>query len=183
MIASWPGKIPAGSVSESICCLPDLTATFLNLAKSGAQIASGDGVDLMPIWTGKRSKNAHEKLVYAIGIKGGANTQPTPDNVELLAVRNGPWKLVRDQKRRVDALYNLADDLKESRDLSKENPQKKAELVEQATAYLKDCPPNCGPIANRDTRANGETIRNDALKDRCRKLLRQSAKSGAICHP
>jgi len=183
LIASWPGKIPAGSVSESICCLPDLPATFLNLARTGEQIVSGDGVDLMPFWTGKHSGNAHEGLVWALEIQGPAGTQPTPDNVALLAVRSGQWKLVRDQKREIDALYNLSADLPEAQDLSKENPEKKTELLAQAAAYLKDCPPSCGLMANRDTRAQGDKIRIQALRAHCKELLGESAKAGQGAQP
>lgn len=174
-IASWPGKIPAGKTSDSVCCLPDLAATFLNLAGARERIAAGDGVDLLPFLTGERSGDAHEALVWAIEVKGPAGTLPTPDNVALLAVRKGPWKVVRDQGRKLDALYNLVDDPRETRDLSEQKGPQKAELLAYAAEYLKTCPPSCGLLANQDTRANGNEIRMDALRKHCRKLQQDAA--------
>ena len=129
LIAAWPGRIPAGRTSDSLCCLPDLAATFLHLASAKTDLEPTDGVDLLPFWTGERTGHAHEALAWSIDLRGPAGTQPRPDNSNLFAVRMGPWKLVRDAKREIDALYNLDEDLKETTDLSHQHPAKKSELL------------------------------------------------------
>lgn len=171
LIASWPGTIPAGRASQAICALPDLAATWLHLARADADPAMLDGVDLMPFFTGQREGNAHHDLVWALTPQGPPGTKPTPDNVELLAVRRGPWKLVRDTKREIDALYNLTDDPVESRDLSSDQPSRKAEMVAFAADYLKTCPPSCGRLAIRDTREAGDIQAKERLRAHCQELL------------
>lgn len=47
-IARWPGKIEAGSVSRQVCCLMDLTPSFLRIA--GAEMPADrslDGIDIL----------------------------------------------------------------------------------------------------------------------------------------
>jgi len=166
LIASWPGTIPAGRTSQAMCALPDMAATFLHLAGADAASAACDGVDLLPFFTGQRAGNAHHDLVW-----GPPGTKPTPDNVELLAIRQGPWKLVRDTKRKIDALYNLTDDLAESKDLSAEQPQQKAKMLAYAADYLKTCPPSCGRLAIRDTRETGDIKAMEELRAHCQELL------------
>lgn len=170
MIASWPGRIPAGTTSDAICSIVDLPATFLTL--SGKTDNLGDGVDLMPLWTGQRKGHAHESLVWALDIRGPAGTRPTVDNVGYLAVRMGDWKLVREKKRPIDALYNLCEDPGERRDLSASRSEKKAELLAQANRYLESCPPSCGLEASRDTRAAGDKAKPESLRKHCRELLK-----------
>ncbi len=173
LIASWPGAIPAGQASDTVCCLPDLAATFTRLAGVTNGVPGGDGVDLLPFWTGARKGHAHENLVWAVSLRGPAGTRPTPDNVDVLGVRMGNWKLVGDKPSGAQALYNLADDLGERRDLSQQNPEKKAELAAFAASYFKECPQSCGLIANRETRGVGDKEKNQSLRRHCEGLLRE----------
>lgn len=175
MLAAWPGTIPAGRVSETICCTPDVAATFLHLAGLGEKAVACDGVDLLPFWTGQRNGNAHNALVWSIHIAGPSGTKPTPENLALFAVRKGSWKVVRDREHKTDALYNLEQDPKEAHDLSAEQPQTKAELVAYGAEFLKTCPPSCGLIANQDTRAQGDRLSMQELRRHCQKLMKTKA--------
>jgi arylsulfatase A-like enzyme len=174
LIAAWPGTIPAESQSDAVCTTPDITATILELAGATHDTVGSDGVNLMPFWTGKRNGNAHEALVWSLILRGPAKTRPTPDNLAWFGVRMGPWKLVRNQKRTVDALYNLDDDLGETKDLSAQHPQKKAELLAYGTAMLKKCPPACAPIARQDTTLSDDKQMHADLESRCQKLLKKA---------
>lgn len=167
LLASWPGTIPAGVVSDTVCFTPDVAATFRSLAGVAGQAAACDGVNLLPFWTGQRKGNAHDALVWSIHVEGPSGTVPTPENLALFAVRKGPWKVVRDRERKTDALYNLEQDPTEAHDLSAEQPQIKAELVAYGADFLKTCPPSCGLIANRDTRQAGDRAALQAVIDRC----------------
>jgi len=176
LIASWPSSLPTGETSSAICSTPDLTATFLALAEAETKSLDLDGVNLMPFWTGRQSGNAHDGLVWAVGAHGGAGTLPTPDNMDLLAVRLGDWKLSRDKKREIDALYNVKDDPGEQNDVSEHYPEKRAELMAYSAEFLKTCPPSCGPIANFNTRANGDRLMEDALRKRCNELIEKTTR-------
>lgn len=124
----------------------------------------------MPFWQGKKSGNAHDGLVFSVGIKDKIGVMPTVDNLELLGIRLGDWKVVRDTKRQIDALYNLSEDPVEKTDLSQQNPEKKNELLKYCTNFFKDCKPSCGPVVSKDTRSGGDKLMNDALIKHCRTL-------------
>jgi len=79
-----------------------------------------DGVNLIPYLTGVETGRPHDVLYWRLGPK--------------TAVRVGDWKLLTNERRGVDAkwrLYNLADDLGETRDLAAAQPEKTRELARQ----------------------------------------------------
>ena len=78
-----------------------------------------DGVDLMPYLTGQDQGLPHRELFWRLNQK--------------TAIRVGDWKLLRNPDRRgqQDApwkLYNLANDLSESNDLSTDEPERVRQL-------------------------------------------------------
>ncbi len=78
-VAWWPGKIPAGVVSQELACTMDLFTTCVKLG--GAELPSDriiDGVDLRPVLFGDGS-SPRESFFYYRG-------------THLMAVRVGPWK-------------------------------------------------------------------------------------------
>jgi uncharacterized sulfatase len=80
MIARWPGKIPAGHVSNELGVMMDLFATVL--AATGARMPDErvlDGRDLMPVLTGG-AKSPHE---FVFGHQ----------NSKLATIRDARWKL------------------------------------------------------------------------------------------
>jgi len=79
-LVNWPGKIPAGQVSDELVLITDVLPTFAKLI--GAQIPTDrtiDGFDFWPVVT----ENAHSKHEYLCWADG-----------PQLAVRYGKWKLV-----------------------------------------------------------------------------------------
>ncbi|MEQ1749065.1 MAG: sulfatase [Prosthecobacter sp.] len=80
MIARWPGKIPAGQVSDQLAVMMDLFATVLKATDT--KLPDGrllDGKDIMPLLTGA-AKSPHE-IIY--GQQG----------THLVTVRDARWKL------------------------------------------------------------------------------------------
>lgn len=163
MIASWPSKIPAGSKSGAICSIVDMASTFIGAAKNDSNLSYGDGVNLLPYYDGSHKGNAHDTLVFSIHLSGAPGMVPCAENLDLFAVRSGDWKLVVDKKRKVDALYNLNDDLKEMSDLSDSVPEKKEELYLIGQRFLGSARPSCGKIRTIDTRKDGDKIKIDSL--------------------
>jgi len=124
-IAWWLGRIDPGVTGELAIGM-DLMPTFLNIA--GAESAAArplDGVDLSPLlFSGKRLDP--RMLFWEYG--------------ELRAVRDRDWKLIEDASGQVDepALYNLAEDLSESRNLAGDHPDRVKRMAAALAAWRKD---------------------------------------------
>jgi len=120
-IASWPGTIAPGT-DRTVWAYWDLFPTFAELA--GAAVPEGlDGVSLARLFReGQRPFETRPPLYWEF--HGGGFSQ---------AVRDGDWKLVRNSPDSAPELYNLAEDLGETRDLAAEYPEKTAELTRLLT--------------------------------------------------
>ena len=139
-VASWPGKITAGSVSDEVTSTIDLLPTFAKLTDTTGELTNEiDGHDISHILNGKRrAKSPHDAFYYYF-------------RANLQAVRSGPWKLhfARQQRTRgqqeptqlPDRLYNLDDDISESKNVAEQHPEvvaKLKELAETARTELGD---------------------------------------------
>lgn len=122
LIARWPGRIAAGTVSDHISGFQDVMPTFAELA--GANAPKGiDGISFAPALTGTGRQRQHDYLYWELG-----NQQ---------AVRIGPWKAVRRLGRQGAGpveLYHLPDDIAESKDLAKSHP----DLVQHMEQILRE---------------------------------------------
>ncbi|HEY8521551.1 MAG TPA: sulfatase-like hydrolase/transferase [Gammaproteobacteria bacterium] len=106
-IVRWPGRIPAGTVSDQVGITMDLTASIL--AATGAPVpaeAQLDGVNLFPVWEG-RAPEFERTLFWRSGNGPAKRT----------AVRRGDWKLLVDGPHTY--LFNLRTDLSERNDLAR----------------------------------------------------------------
>jgi arylsulfatase A-like enzyme len=131
-VISWPGQVKPG-VFEQPAIQLDLHATAL--AAAGLESKPEwklDGVNLLPFLAGKKSGAPHEALYWRFG--------------EQMAIRSGDFKLVRydsnveTQTGRGEPvttakLYNLRDDLGETKDLAAAMPEKRQELQTQWDAW------------------------------------------------
>ncbi len=80
-IMRWPGKIPAGRVTDQLASTIDILPTFCQLAGAPLPQKKIDGLDLSDFLLGKRPDSPRtEFYYYYIG--------------ELRAVRRGDWKLM-----------------------------------------------------------------------------------------
>lgn len=113
----WPGVAAAGSVDDRPVLSLDIFATAV--AAAGAESKQKlDGVDLRPFLTTDKQATPHPTLYWRTGKRA--------------ALRHGDWKLLRNpQRRRTDRweLYNLAEDLGEKRDLSKQAPDQLRTMI------------------------------------------------------
>jgi len=128
-LMQWKGHIPAGLVEDRPVIQLDILPTAL--AAAGIPLpadAAIDGVNLLPSVTGQSDRAPHDTLYWRFGPQ--------------LALRQGDWKLVKapgggvdgePRDGRADArdaeLYNLRDDIGETRNLATTNPEKVRELV------------------------------------------------------
>lgn len=121
MIARWPGKIPAGVVSDQVWAFWDFLPTAAELAgvKPPENI---DGISLLPTLLGQPQTNQHAALYWEFH-EGGSKQ----------AARLGDWKAVRLAPGQPLELYNLKTDLAEKTNVAAQN----ADVVTRMEDYLK----------------------------------------------
>lgn len=127
-IIQWKGRLAAGGIDARPIIQLDVLPTVLAAAGVTVQPAwKLDGVNLLPFLAGKAPGRPHEALYWRLG--------------NNMAIRQGDWKLVKTSDgplQRTQALtdlsgaglYNLANDLGETKNLAAEQPAKVRELAE-----------------------------------------------------
>lgn len=124
-IASWPGHIPAGAVSQDVVHMTDVFPTLLAVA--GGTPDPGwhvDGLNLWPSWTGKAP--APERTLFWEWRSEGSNQ---------LAAMRGRFKLVITNDGRPE-LFDVETDPAERRNAFAEHPQLARDLQKELKAWL-----------------------------------------------
>lgn len=131
-IAWWPGKLPAGKVTDEFLTSLEIVPTIL--AATGAKAPDGvqlDGFDMLPVLRGEM-KSPRKEMFW----------QRRSDK----AARFENWKWSEGQK--AGGLYDLSADLAEQTDLSEEKPEILKMMKEKFAAWRKamdECEPR-GPF-------------------------------------
>ena len=128
-IIRWKGHLAEGKIEARPIIQLDVLPTAL--AAAGVQPQPQwqfDGVNLLPFLTDKKSGRPHETLYWRLG--------------EHMAIRKGDWKLVKTKEGPLKEanpstfndlssaeLYNLAEDIRETRNLAAAHPEKVKELA------------------------------------------------------
>ncbi|GAA5507501.1 sulfatase [Novipirellula caenicola] len=135
-VIRWPGKIPAGVDNHEIMTTMDLLPTFAKLA--GAEVPSDRVIDGKDIWPtlAESGKSPHEAFFYHQGDT-------------LVAVRSGQWKLhlgkSSGKRAASPVLFNLQQDIGETTDVAKANPDVVARLRAHMVAFEKELSQNNRP--------------------------------------
>lgn len=121
-IVRWPGKVPAGRVSDAVFATIDFLPTFANLAQFDVPTDRRiDGIDQSELLFGKRDLGREHFYFHQAG------------------VRQGRWKYLKadaffhgyaieDDRQKFEELYDLQTDIGERKNLASQHPQKLAEL-------------------------------------------------------
>lgn len=121
MIVRWPGTIRAGTVSDQVWAFWDFLPTAAELA--GTTPPPGlDGTSMVPALLGDGRRKQHDFLYWEFHERGFQQ-----------AVRMGDWKAVRLKPGGALELYNLRDDVGETKNIAAEHP----DVVAKIEAYLK----------------------------------------------
>jgi arylsulfatase A-like enzyme len=125
----WKGRLPEGKIDARPIIQLDVLPTAL--AAAGVEPGADwklDGVNLLPYLTGKLQGTPHEALYWRL--------------FAHMAIRKGPWKLVKTMEGPLLAadtanpdlagaqLFNLANDIGEQHDLAAMHPEKVKELAD-----------------------------------------------------
>jgi arylsulfatase A-like enzyme len=122
LLACWPGKIPASTMTAHISAFWDFLPTCCDVA--GIQSPSDiDGISFLPTLLGQTENQKKHEYMYWEFNRGGS----------LQAVRMGDWKLIRFVAQNKFELYNLKTDIGEQNNVADQHP----EIVAQIENYLK----------------------------------------------
>ncbi|AWV98580.1 arylsulfatase [Arcticibacterium luteifluviistationis] len=114
MVASWPGHIKAGTVSDHISVFYDVMATIADILNVEAPKQS-DGLSFLPALLGEANPPEHDYLYWEF-----------PEYKGQQAIRKGDWKAIRQDIKGGNLaieLYNLKTDLTEQHNIAAEHPE------------------------------------------------------------
>ncbi len=131
LVARWPGRIAAGSVSHLPCAFCDFLPTACELSGQGIPPYT-DGISILPALLGKGKQKEHEFLYWELP-RYNNTTHQFREEIPRQAVRMGNWKAVRPVPDGPLELYNLEADPKETTNVAAGNPAVMAKIEE----YLK----------------------------------------------
>ena len=138
-IGSWPGGWPQGALYEEPVISLDVGATALALAGAEQNPARPlDGVDLTPYVRGELEGSPREALFWRQWSRDAS--------VITYAVRSGDMKLVKGDPGGDAALYDLASDPGETRDLIAERPEEARRLALLWNGWTASVPGNLYPF-------------------------------------
>jgi arylsulfatase len=143
-IARWPGKIPAGRVSDAVLSMLDIFPTVTKLIGGELPAKPLDGIDIWPILTGQKKAIDRDLLLYF-------------DTWDLQCARWNNWKLhvARHNSSSYSAapaggrhnyvlprpeLYDLAADPEESYDVAPSHPDIVMEMQKRVEKMLAGFP-------------------------------------------
>jgi arylsulfatase len=133
LVAYWPGKIKANTLTAEPSHLIDLVPTFLELAraehpktnaKSGKPSLPPEGRSLVPLLTGATDKQP-ERAIYW---EHEGNRAVRLGKWKLVALHNKPWEL-----------YDIDADRVEMNDLAEKHPERVQEMKQMYQAWAKRC--------------------------------------------
>lgn len=139
LLASLPKVVPANQVSDELIQSVDLFATILEATK----IALPNGeFDSVSAWDALQGGRSQREEIYCHFPHGGRAQAASIDGfLPGTYIHRGDWKLIRfyaDQDDGADRLelYNLKDDVGETKNLATENPEIANELNSRISEYL-----------------------------------------------
>ncbi len=154
-IARWPGVIPAGAVCRELATLRDVFPTFASL--TGAALPTDrryDGHDILPLLRGTAAAKSLTNRLYYYARSG-----------QLSAIREGDWKLhlVAPDERwwgniasgglietkpatPLPWLYNLREDIGETRNVAEAHPDLVAQLQHAAREFDRELETQPRPV-------------------------------------
>jgi len=114
-LMQWKGKIPEGKLFNEPVSSLDIVPTVLSAI--GIQIKPEDkldGVNLLPYVKGEKSGKPHDVLYWRY--------------VRKKAIRLGDWKLIKESENQNWELYNISEDIGETKNLAEKMPEKVKEM-------------------------------------------------------
>lgn len=138
-IVRWPGTVEAGSTCDQLICFTDLLATFAQMNDVQLPTDAGpDSFSFLPLLKDQQQNHNMEPIRQSLVMQSGSGH---------LTVRKGDWKLIDalgsggfsppkkmkpERGQPIGQLYNLVDDIGETKNLYQDRPH----VVSSLTAEL-----------------------------------------------
>jgi arylsulfatase A-like enzyme len=153
-IASWPGTIPGGKVSEELSDFTDIIPTFADLA--GQSIPGADKVDGCSIAPYLRGEEEHTNRSWILAMGGENNAKVSECGVENewyfrnRVVRDERYKLYVGTDRKPSKLIDLQTDPEERKDITGDEDEAALASRQKFEALIlnwpeRDADPICSP--------------------------------------
>jgi arylsulfatase A-like enzyme len=114
-LVQWKGRLPAGKTYDQPVIQLDILPTALSAAGGASKSERPlDGVDLLPYLGDKKTGAPHSALYWRFG--------------EQNAIRTGDWILVEARGSKGKELFNLREDIGQTKDLAAANPERVREM-------------------------------------------------------
>ena len=151
LLVRWPAGLPQGVRIDAPVSLLDIYPTLVELLSLNGPSAL-QGQSLLPLLRGQRPLTPH--VLYF---------ELHPPRPALKAVRDGEWKLIRNETSGQARLYNLASDPQELTDVAAQHQDVAARLQRALNEWLASLP---RPTADRKT----APLEDEGVKERLRAL-------------
>lgn len=136
LIMKWAGRIEPGTRSSVPVTGVDFYPTFVTLAQ-GKPASDLDGKDIFALL---KNEDADRDLFWHFPaylesyLNGGKDFRAKPYS----SIRSGDWKLIYNYEDKSVELFNLKEDIGESRNLSATHPRKRDELYRKLMRWIED---------------------------------------------
>ncbi len=150
-ILRWPGKTPAGKTSDEPLWSLDLLPTLSRVA--GAKVPADrpiDGADFLPALSGKKIERKTPLFWHyyralgepRVAMREGdwvilAHAGPLPQGAGA-ALKAGDLEMIKGAKLSTFELYNLRDDISQTKDVAKQEPERLRAMSERLRAMYRE---------------------------------------------
>jgi arylsulfatase A-like enzyme len=131
-IIRWPGIIWPGSVEDNYFISTDYLPTLCEIAGVEVLPENTDGISILPLLTGKGDYDSERAIFWHYPHFSNQLGRPAG------SVRSGNYKLVELYESGKLELYDLQNDIGESKDLSEKMKKKRVELHKLLTDWRKN---------------------------------------------
>jgi arylsulfatase A-like enzyme len=130
LIVKWPGVVRAGSTSDQVVTSVDWLPTMMSMAEVKSALPKNvDGANIVPVLKGVA---AAQRTIYW-HYPHYANQGGPPGG----AVRSGDWKLIEWYEDGKVELFNLREDIGETKDLSSQMPERASAMKKMLDDWRK----------------------------------------------
>jgi arylsulfatase A-like enzyme len=134
MLVKWPGVTEAGAVSEDRVIIEDFFTTILEIADVNYEVPQVvDGISFVPLLKGEEGNDERSMYWHYPNRWGGVGPGIGPSST----IRKGEWKLIYFHKSRHFELYNITNDIGETRNLAETSPEVLQSLAKDLGMYLR----------------------------------------------
>lgn len=141
-IASMPGRIPKGRVSQAVVSMMDVMPTIAHLCRIALPAGQLDGIDIWPLLSGERGELQRDVLLYFDNVNiqcarlGRYKLHLARYNLPGSHPRPGRYNLLLDPME----LYDVVSDPGEAYDVAPEHPDVIADILKRVEKLVQSMP-------------------------------------------